>query len=49
MVTVRTQKEESLKALEEFKGATTQICLENEDMREGSRKSSKVVKGESLQ
>ena len=34
----------SLKTVEGFRGGTTQICLENEDI-EGSRKSSKVIRG----
>ena len=34
----------SLKTVEGFRGGTTQICLENEDMG-GSRKSSKVIRG----
>ena len=34
----------SLKTFEGFRGGTTQICLENEDI-EGSRKSSKVIRG----
>ena len=33
----------TLKTLEGFRGGTTQICLENEDMG-GSRKSSKVIR-----
>ena len=33
----------SLKTVEGFRGGTTQICLENEDI-EGSRKSSKVIR-----
>ena len=33
-----------LKTVEGFRGGTTQICLENEDI-EGSRKSSKVIRG----
>ena len=36
----------SLKVLEGFRGKTTQICLENEDIGEGgSRKSSTVIRG----
>ena len=35
----------SLKTFEGFGGGTTQICLENEGMVEGSRKSSKVIRG----
>ena len=34
----------TLKTVEGFRGGTTQICLENEDMG-GSRKSSKVIRG----
>ena len=34
----------SLKTVEGFRGGTTQICLENEDMG-GSRKSAKVIRG----
>ena len=34
----------SLKTVEGFRGGTTQICLENEDI-EGSRKSSNVIRG----
>ena len=35
------------KSLEGFRGGTTQICLENEDMGvEGSRQKSKVIKGD---
>ena len=42
---LRTQKEGSLKTLEGFRGGTTQIFLENEDMGgEGSRKSSNVIR-----
>ena len=33
----------SLKTVEGFRGGTTPICLENEDI-EGSRKSSKVIR-----
>ena len=43
---LRTQKEGSLKTLEEFRWGTTQIFLENEDMGGGggSRKSSNVIR-----
>ena len=43
---LRTQKEGSLKTLEGFRGGTTQIFLENEDMGGGggSRKSSNVIR-----
>ena len=43
---LRTQKEGSLKTLEGFRGGTTQIFLENEDMGggRGSRKSSNVIR-----
>ena len=35
------------KSLEGFSGGTTQMCSENEDMGvEGSRKSSKVIRGD---
>ena len=36
----------SLKTLKGFRWGTTQICLENEDMREGSRTSSNVIRGD---
>ena len=38
-----------MKTLEAFRGGTTQICLENEDMvggGGGSRKSSNVIRGD---
>ena len=37
-----------MKTLEAFRGETTQICLENEDMvgGGGSRKSSNVIRGD---
>ena len=35
-----------MKTLEAFRGETTQICLENEDMVGGSRKSSNVIRGD---
>ena len=44
---LRTQKEGSLKTLEGFRGGTTHIFLENEDMGGwggGSRKSSNVIR-----
>ena len=43
---LRTQKEGSLKTLEGFRGGTTQIFLENEDMGGGggSRKSSNDIR-----
>ena len=43
---MRTQEEGSLKTLEGFRGGTTQICLENEYMEGGSRKSSSVIRGD---
>ena len=43
---LRTQKGRSLKTLEGFRGGTTQIWLENEDMVGGSRKSSNVIMGD---
>ena len=45
---MRTQEGGSLKTLEGFRGGTTQICLENEDMGGGggSRKSSNVIRGD---
>ena len=43
---MRTQEGGSLKTLEGFRGGTTQICLENEDMEGGSQKSSKVIRGD---
>ena len=38
----------ALKSLEGFRGGTTQICLENEDMGEGGdrEKSSRVIRGD---
>ena len=42
---LRTQKGRSLKTLEGFRGGTTQIWLENEDMVGGSRKSSNFIRG----
>ena len=36
----------SLKTLEGFRGGTTQICLENEDMVGGSRESSNAIRGD---
>ena len=35
-----------LKTLARFRGGTTQICLKNEDVGGGSRKSSKVTRGD---
>ena len=36
-----------MKTLEAFRGGTTQMCLENEDMvGGGSRKSSNVIRGD---
>ena len=49
---MRTQKRGSLKTLEGFRGETTQICLENEDMGRGGggdRKSHQMLSGGSLQ
>ena len=34
-----------MKTLEGFRGGTTQICLENEDMVGGLQKSSNVISG----
>ena len=42
---MRTQKGGLLKTLEGFRGGTTQMCLENEDMGEIGGKSSNVVLG----
>ena len=44
VITENPKRGGSLKTVEGFRGGTTQICLENEDMR-GSRKSSKVIRG----
>ena len=41
---MRTQKRGSLKTLEGFRGETTQICLENEDMGRGGGEIAKVIK-----
>ena len=47
---LRTQKGGSLKTLEGFRGGTTQICLENEDIGGGGgRKSHQMLSGGSLQ
>ena len=45
-VVTENQKGGSLKILEGFRGGTTQICLENETWEGGSRKSSKVIRGD---
>ena len=42
---LRTQKEGSLKTLEGFRGGTTQIFLENEDMGGGDRESHQMLLG----
>ena len=44
-VVTENPKGGSLKNLEGFRGGTTQICLENEDMAGGLRKSSNVIRG----
>ena len=41
----RTQKARSLKTLEGFRGGTSQICLENEDMGGGDRQSHQRLLG----
>ena len=50
-VVTENPKGGSLKTLEGFRrggGESTKICLKNEDMGEGSRKSSNVIRGNHL-
>ena len=48
-VVTKNPRGRSLKILEEFRGGTSQICLENEDIGGGIAKVIKSYKGGSLQ